>query len=79
MRGAPTKAIKAAEIDGAMHDGGAHQIILAARRALVDAIECYPVPKLGPRVLRAIVVSGLFADVVCNLAHSPAAPSLRRG
>jgi hypothetical protein len=59
-----------------MLDGGAYRIILAARQALIDTIERYPVPRLDPRALRMVAISGLFADSVTGLATSPQAPKL---
>jgi hypothetical protein len=73
MRGAPTKAIRTTAAEGAMLDSGAHQITLAARHALIMTIERYAgtVPRLNPLALRAVAISGLFADVVCSLSTGP--------
>jgi hypothetical protein len=65
------EAVKRAELDRT-----SHQVILAARQALITTIEQFPTPGLDPRALRMVAISGLFADVVAGMAGTAAAPQL---
>jgi hypothetical protein len=65
------EAVKRAELDRT-----SHMIVLAARQALVTAIERYAMPGHDPRALRMVAITGLFADVVAGMAGTAAAPHL---
>jgi hypothetical protein len=75
MRGYSTKARveRMASDRRAELTGGAQEIIVAARRALVDVIErqAGAVPRLDQRALAAVAVSGLFGNLVTSLAATP--------
>ncbi len=84
MRGRPTNAMRwtrgvsfdPAPDDHPILDRNDHQIVMAARQALVNTIEQYCRPGLDPRALRMVAISGLFADAIQGLAHTTAAPKL---
>jgi hypothetical protein len=66
------EAVKRAELDRT-----SHQIVLAARQALITAIEQFSAPGgLDPRVLRMVAISGLFSDVIAGMAGTAAAAQL---
>src|SRR5690349_19988301 len=83
MRGRPANAMNSTMQDtrGAIEGQPVlglndHQIVMAARQALVDVIERFCRPGLDPRALRMVAISGLFADSIAGLAHTTAAPKL---
>jgi hypothetical protein len=69
MRGYTTAARieRKAAVQRAALDRTSHQIILAARQALITTIERFPTPGLDPRALRMVAISGLFADSITAL------------
>jgi len=78
MRGYTTAARieRKAAVQRAELDRTSHQVIVAARRALIDTIERFPTPGLDPLALRMVAISGLFADSVACMAGTRQAPQL---